>query len=67
MIADRDVWQAALLMVRRYGDDAETQAAMRADQMLEHGDLDGSLVWHAIITAIRRLQVEKPAEEEALH
>jgi hypothetical protein len=67
MIADRDVWQAALLMVRRYGDDAETQAAMRADQMLEHGDLDGMLVWHAIISAIRTLQAMAPTGGEALH
>jgi hypothetical protein len=26
MISDRDVWQAALLMVKRYGDDAMLEA-----------------------------------------
>jgi hypothetical protein len=27
MISDRDVWQAALLMVKRYGDDAMSRLA----------------------------------------
>ena len=39
MIADRDVWQAALLMVKRYGDDATLEAAKRADQLLDEGDV----------------------------
>jgi hypothetical protein len=30
MIPDRDVWQAALLIVKRYGDDAMLEAAERA-------------------------------------
>jgi len=34
MIGDRDVWQAALLIVKRYGDDAMHEAAERADQLL---------------------------------
>ncbi len=34
MIDDRDVWQAAVLLVRRYGDDAMLVAAVRADQLL---------------------------------
>ena len=34
-ISDRDVWQAALLMVRRYKEDGMLEASMRADQMLE--------------------------------
>ena len=38
MIDDRDVWAAALLMVKRYGDDAMGEAAARADQLLEDGD-----------------------------
>jgi hypothetical protein len=35
MTDDRDVWQAALLMVRRYKEDAMLEASQRADQMLE--------------------------------
>jgi hypothetical protein len=40
---------------------------MRGDELLDRNDLDGLLLWHAIISAIRRLQVEKPAEDEAVH
>jgi hypothetical protein len=29
MISDRDVWQAVLLLVKRYGDDAMVEASMR--------------------------------------
>jgi hypothetical protein len=34
VIDDRDVWQAALLLVKRYGDDVMLEAAERADQLL---------------------------------
>jgi hypothetical protein len=49
MIPDIDIHRSAWLMIRRYGEDAATQAAVRADQLLEAGDLDGMLVWWAII------------------
>jgi hypothetical protein len=32
MIDDRDVWAAALLMVKRYGDEAMREAEARAEQ-----------------------------------
>ena len=37
MISDRDIWAAALLMVKRYPDDAMPEAAQRADQLLDEG------------------------------
>jgi hypothetical protein len=55
MIPDIDIHRSAWLMIRRHGDDAAMQAAMRADQLLDAGDLDGMLVWRAIIRAIDRL------------
>jgi len=67
MIPDIDIHRAALLMIRRYGDDAALQAAMRGDELLDKGDLDGMLIWQAIISAIRRLQAKMPAGDEALH
>ena len=42
MIDDRDVWAAALLMVKRYGDDALLEASERADQLLHEGDMAGA-------------------------
>jgi len=43
VIDDRDVWAAALLIVKRYGDDAMHEAAERADQLLDEGDMAGAL------------------------
>jgi hypothetical protein len=42
MVDDRDVWQAALLMVKRYRDDAMIEASERADQLLDEGDMAGA-------------------------
>ena len=36
-------------MVKRYGQDAATEAAMRADQLLDEGDMDGCAVWRRIM------------------
>ena len=52
MISDLDIWRAATLLVRRHSADAEIEAARRADQMLERGDLDGNAVWKRIRRAI---------------
>ena len=67
MIPDLDIHRAAWLMIRRYGEDAAAPAARRGDELLDNGDLDGMLVWQAIISAIRRLQATTPASDEALH
>jgi hypothetical protein len=42
VIPDRDVWQAAVLMVRRYKEDATLEASERADQLLSEGDMAGA-------------------------
>jgi hypothetical protein len=62
VISDRDVWAAALLMARRYKDDAQLEAAQRADQLLEEGDMAGAERWHRILNAIERLQAKARAE-----
>ena len=67
MIEDRDIWAAALLMVKRYGADAMLEAAARADQLLDEGDIAGAEVWHRILNAIERLQAKAPAEGEKVH
>jgi hypothetical protein len=61
MIPDRDVWQAAVLLVKRYGDDAMLEASEHADQLLDEGDMAGAETWHRILNAIERLQATKPA------
>jgi len=62
MISDKDIWRAALAMVKRYKEDAMLEAAARADQLQEDGDWQGALVWHRILDCIERIQATKPAE-----
>ncbi len=40
-IPDLDIFRAANVIIKQYGQDAPIEAAMRADAMLEGGDLDG--------------------------
>jgi hypothetical protein len=64
---DLDMWRAALLMLKRYGNDAAVEAAARADEMLDESDVDGARDWQRITNAIEQLQAEKPAEGEKVH
>ncbi len=47
--------------------DAPIHAAMRADAMLEAGDLAGYAVWKRILRAVEELQETEPKSGEAVH
>ncbi len=49
-----DIYRTARLFIEQHGDEAPIHAAIRADAMLEAGDLDGQAVWKRIIVAGRR-------------
>ncbi len=51
----------------RYVSTTVNQAAMRADAMLEAGDLDGYAVWRRILRAVGELLRVGPASEETTH
>ncbi len=55
MIPDLDIYRSAAVLVKRHGQDAPIHAAMRADAMLEAGDLDGYAVWKRIVKATEEL------------
>ncbi len=67
MIPDLDIYRSANALVKRHGQDAPIQAAMRADAMLENGDLDGYAVWKRILRAVEELQGTAPKPGEAGH
>ena len=67
MIRDIDIWRAAQLMVKRYGEDAPIQAGTRAGERLAEGDIDGAAAWRAIIRAIEELQRVTPREGETVN
>ncbi len=56
MTSDLDIYRSAQVLVREHGPDAPIHAAMRADAMLEVGDLDGYAVWKRILLAVEELQ-----------
>ncbi len=49
------------------GQDTAIEAAMRADAMLEAGDLGGYAVWKRILRAVEEIQGVKPKSGEAVH
>ncbi len=63
MIPDIDIFRSAQLLVKRHGADAPIHAAMRADAMLEKGDLDGYAVWRRILQAVEELGRVEPGAQ----
>jgi hypothetical protein len=59
-LPDLDIYRSANLLVKRHGEDAPIHAAMRADAMLEAGDLDGYAVWRRVLRAVEELQEVEP-------
>ncbi len=58
-ISDRELWACAQKVIDMHRTDAELHAAMRADELLEAGDLDGQRVWMAILERIEQWRSEQ--------
>ncbi len=67
LIPDLDIYRSANVLVKHHGQDAPIHAAMRADAMLEKGDLNGYGVWRRILRAVEELQGTAPKPGEAVH
>ena len=67
MILDLDIYRSAQVLVNRHGQDAPIQAAMRADAMLDKGNLGGYAVWRRKLRAVEGLQKTEPESGEAVH
>lgn len=67
MISDLDVYRSAQLIVEKHGDGAPIEAAMKADAMLEKGDLDGQATWMRILGAVKELLQARPDEGDVVH
>ena len=67
MTSDLDIYRSAQALVKQHGADAPIHAAMRADELLEAGDLDGYAVWKRIVKAVEELQGTVPKSGEAVH
>jgi len=67
MTSDLDIYRSANLLVKQHGEDAPIHAAMRADAMLEVGDVGGYAVWRRILRAMEELQGVEPKSGDAVH
>ncbi len=67
MIPDLDLYRSAQALIKRHGEDAPIHAAMRADAMLEKGDLSGVAVWKRVLRAVEELQRAEPGPGGKVH
>ena len=67
MIPDLDIYRTANILVKQHGQDAPIHAAMRADGLLEAGDLGGYAVWKRILKAVEELQCAELALDGERH
>ena len=67
MTTDIDIWRSAQVLIKHHGNDAPIEAAMRADAMLDKGDLDGYAVWKRILQAIEEMGNTTPGAYQAMN
>ena len=60
VIPEIDIWRAATLMLKRYGDKALEQSRTRIDELAADGDHDGADTWRRITTAVEQLANTTP-------
>ena len=60
MIPEIDIWRVAYLMLKRYGDEADIESAIRAEELAEEGDHNGAAVWWLVPSAIEQLANRTP-------
>ena len=65
MLTDLDIYRSAKILVEQHGVDALIEAALKADELLDAGDLDGQAVWLRIRKAV--LELLKPDDRETVH
>ncbi len=67
MTSDLDIYRSANELIKQHGEDAPIHAAMRADELMEAGDMDGRAVWLRIVKAVEELLAEERPEGEKVH
>jgi hypothetical protein len=65
--SDLDTYRCAHELIKQHGDAADIEAAMRADERLVAGDMDGEAVWLRIVKAIEELLSEERPDDAEVH
>ena len=58
MIPEIDIWRAAQLVLKRYGEKALEESAARADELALAGDDDGATTWRRIMSGRDRARTK---------
>ena len=61
------VYRSANELIKQYGEAADIEAAMRADECLAAGDMEGEAVWLRIVKAVEELLSDERPEGEKVH
>ena len=61
MIPETDIWRAAQLMLKCYGEKALEESVARADEQFAEQDRNGAAVWRRIIDAVGQLANTTPS------
>ncbi len=67
MTSDIDIYRSANELIEQHGEDAPIEAAMRADEFMEAGDMDGRAIWLRIVKAIAELLSEERPDDAEVH
>ena len=67
MTSDIDIYRSANELIKQYGDAADIEAAMRTDERLAAGDMDGEAVWLRIVKAVEELLSEERPDDAEVH
>ena len=60
MIPEIDIWRVANLVLKRYGDEADIESAIRVEELAEEGDHNGAAVSRRVTDAIGQLANTTP-------
>ena len=67
MTSDLDIFRSANELIKQHGDAADMEAAMKADERLAAGDMEGEAVWIRIVKAIEELLSKERPDDAEVH
>jgi len=67
MTSDLDIYRSANELIEQHGEAADIEAAMRADELMDAGDMEGEAVWLRIVTAVEELLSEERPDDAEVH
>jgi len=62
-----DIWQAAKLLIRQHGTQAELEAAKYVGGMVKRGDFAGEAAWKRVLRAIEELRNPSATDRAKIH